>query len=408
MSVSIKSIFDEYAYRCTMTRSRIESIKQYRMAFFNRNQDHFNFFTGNLLGVHPIRFRPQDRQQWFEEIVEVDEIDLKTAIREVEYLDPSWHRANDAMNQSCIWMLHQCYNATTLSNTQKEDGLLNILLILQYKFLSSVMAHSFPYPADESVALATYEAMSRKFDIKSHGSWQALLEARAKNVLHPSSIHYETYTRMPSDAAVVNMINDVQQRLREIVKKYMSLLVRVKNENLKISRSKDQVELDGELQIVDQSRTHSDYTRYLKDIITDQDTFIREELIQVILQAVNTVNRDHLNRVLQYSSDNYGPGGDRSIEHIIDELLAHAYEYISENRDVVSTSSNLAGLLTRLKYLYSASRMNHPALLKARTLSTKLVQKVIRTRNNATISSTRNAFQLYLVLRAFSRKYFRY
>ena len=407
MSLTIKAVFEKHCYRCLVNRARVQSIKDYRLAFFNRNQDHFNFFTGNLLGVHPIRFRDQDRALWFEEILEVDEIDIKQALREVEHLDPSWHRANDVFNLSCVWLMHLCFTSTQLSQKQKDEGLLNVVLALQYKFLSSVMAHYLPYTADEATALATYEAMSRKFEIKSYGSWQALLEARARTILHPTSIHYNAYTHMDSDAAVVYLINDVQQRLREIVKKYMALFIRVKEENLRIARSRDQLEIDGELQLLDQTRAHSDYTRYLKDIINDRDTFIREELLAVVLKAVSSAQRDHLLRVLHYSSDNFGPGGDSMIERLIDELLFHAYAYITENQGIMASPSDLAGLLERLKYLYSASRMSDPSLLKARELSTKLVQKVIRTRNTATVSSTRNAYQLYLVLRAFSRKYYR-
>jgi hypothetical protein len=407
MGVSIESVFDQHCDRCTMTRSRVAMIKTYRLAFFNRNQDHFNFFTGNLLGVYPIRFRTQDRQQWFEEILEVDEVDLKTAIKAVDELDPSWHRANDVMNLSCVWLLYRCFNTASLSTTQRRDGLMNILLVLQYKFLSSIMAHYFPYPADESTALAAYEAMTRKFEIKRYGSWQALLEARAESILHSSSIHYHTYTRMDRDAGVVYLVNDVQQRLREIVKKYTALFMRVKDENLRITRAKEQIELDGELQLLDQTRAHSDYTRYLKDIISDQSTLIRDELVDVIINAVNTAQRDHLHRVLCYCADNYGPGGDPTIERLIDALLTHAYEFIMENKGVMASPSDLVGLLTRLKYLYAASRMSDPTLLNARNIATKLVQKVIRTRNSATLSATRNAFQLYLVLRAFSRKHFR-
>lgn len=404
---TILSIFNEHCDRFQWTRERVRLVKDYRLAFFNRNQSHFNFFTGNLLGVHPIRFRDQDRRLWFEEILEVDEIDLKDALKTVESLDPSWHRANDVMNLSCIWLMHTCFQSQVLSQKQKDDGLTNVFLMLQYKFLSSVLTRYLPYPTDESIALATYEALSRKFQIKQYGSWQALLEARTRDVLHPSSIHYTAYTQMKPDTAVIAMINDVQQRIREIVKKYMALFLRMKEENLRIKPAGYQIEIDGELQILDQTRAHSDYTRYLKEIISDQDTFIRDELIEVILKAVNTAKVVHLRNTLVYCSNNFGPGGDVTIEKLIDELLYHAYAFITENEGAMASTSDLAGLMTRLKYLYSASRMSDPGLLRAKTYATKIVIKTLRTRNSATVASTRNAFQLYLVLRAFSRKYFR-
>lgn len=406
MSKSIKQVFEETCDRVKVNRRLIKQIRELRIGFMNRNEDHLDFFTGNLLGVTPIRFRTIDRQRWFDEVLEVDEVDVKREIKHVEYLDPNWVRATDAMNQSCVWLVHRIHTSTNLSARDKDQGMTDVLLMLQYKFLSSIMAHYFPYPADRATAIATYEALSRKFEIKQHGSWQALLEHRAKMVLDTQSIHYTAFDTMQSDEAVVYMINDVQQRVREVVKKYRAIFQRVKDQNLQISSTTTIIELDGEQEIIERTRDHTDYTRYLKDVVVDKPTFIRTELIDVISEAMYTMNPEHLRQVLEYCSDNAGKRGDRNIDRLIDETLLHAYRYLSENEGTMASPSDIGGLVSKLKNLYSASRMADPKLIEMRGLADKIVGRSVRSRNSAALASVRTGLQLYLVLRAFSKKHY--
>lgn len=406
MGKTIKQVFEENCDRVKIDRRFLKLIRDIRIGFVNRNEDHLEFFSGNLLGVHPIRYRTVDRQQWFEEVLEVDESDIRDGIRQVDYLDPDWVRANDAVNLSSIWLLHRIQRESSLSPRDRDQGLTDVTLMLQYKFLSSIMAHYFPYPADRSTAVACYEALSRKFEIKQYGSWQGLLDHRSKMILAKNSIHYLTYDQMREDAAVANMVNDVQQRLREVVKKYRAVFQRVKDQNLRISSTTTVIELDGETMIVERTRDHNDYTRYLKDIIVDKPTFVRQELVEVVGDAMYTMNAEHLYQALYYCSDNYGKGGDRFIKPLVEETLLHAYQYLAKNRGTMASPSDLAGLIGKLKNLYSASRMADPQLIKMRDLADKIVQRSVSTRNKAAQASVRTGLQIYIVLRAFSRKYY--
>lgn len=406
MSKTIKEVFETNCDRVRINRRLIGQIRQLRVGFVNRNEDHLAFFSGNLLGVHPIRYRTIDRQRWFDEILEIDESDLKEDLKNVDYIDPDWVRVNDVMNLSCIWLLYRIQNST-LSNRDKRDGLRDTLLMLQYKYLSSIMAHYFPYPSDQATAVATYEALSRKFEIKQHGSWQALLDHRCTMILDESSIHYDTYQDMDgSESDVPYMVNDIQQRLREIVKKYTAIFIRVKDQNLRITSTSTVIELDGETDIIERTRDHTDYTKYLKDIIQDKPTFVRQELVDIISDAMHTMNPEHLYQTLNYCSDNAGRRGDRNIDALVDETLLHAYHYISENRGLMASPSDLAGLIGKLKNLYSASRMNDPQLIKMRDLADKIINRSVKSRNSAALASVRTGLQLYIVLRSFARNYY--
>lgn len=405
MAKQIKEVLDEQLGHIKIDRRFIKTIRELRIEFMNRNEDHLNFFSGNLIGVYPIKYISNDRENWYDLVLEVDESDVKQAIKKIDAIDPTWVRANDVVNLSSMWLLHKIYNSS-LSPKDKELGMNEVLLLLQYKFLSSLLSHFFRYRADRAVATATYEALSRKFDIKQQGSWQALLEYRAKNIIDRNGIHYPTYSKMSDDQKVINMITDIQDRLRNIVKKQKDVFDRVRNQNLRISSTSTVVMMDGEKEILDRTRDHTSYTRYLKDIISDQSTFIREELIDIIVDALHTVNRSYLEQSLEYCSENFGRGGDKNIEKLIDETLLHAYRYISDNEGIMSSGSDLGTLIFKLKNLYLASRMSDSQLLSMRDLSEKIVSKSVRSRNSAAMASVRTAIQLYIVIRAFSKKYY--
>ncbi|MBE0438142.1 MAG: hypothetical protein IBX57_00045 [Gammaproteobacteria bacterium] len=406
MSKDIKSVFDEVCDRFEANRSTIKTIRDIRLEFMNRNEDHLEFFTGNLIGVNPIRYKSSDRDRWFEEVLEVDEEDIREKIKRLDTIDDGWVRANDSVNLSCVWITHKIMNSTKLSAREKEQGMTETILMFQYKLLSSVVVRHFPYLADRAVAIATYEALSRKFEIKQYGSWQGLLDHRTKMILSSSGIHYESFLHMRDDKDVINVISDVQKRLREIVKKIHTVFARVKEENLRVTSKTTVVEIDGEKELLEKMRDHTAYTRYLKNIISDKPTFIRSELVDVVSDIMSSMNPDHLRQALDYCSDNFGSGGDKKIEKLLDETLLHAYQYLSEKVGIMANPSDIGGLVVKLKNIYSASRMSDSQLIEMRDLAEAIVKRSVRTRNRVLQASVRTGLQIYIVLRAFAKKHY--
>ena len=406
MTGQIKQVFEKDCPNLKINRRLLKTIYEIRTGFMNRNEDHVNFFTGNLLGVHPVRYRTVDRDQWFEEVLGAYDDTLSEDLRKVDAIDPSWVRASDAVNNSCIWLIHRIHNESSLSTKDREQGKKDVMLMLLYKFLTSILSHYFPYPADKNVATATYEALSRKYELKQLGSWQAYLEHRAEAILSKNSIHYTTYVRMNDDDAVVYMISDIQKRLRDVIKKMKTLFNKVKEENVRISTTGSMVEIEGEVELADTIRDQSAIVRYLKEVIRDRPTFIRMELVNAIGGIQQTMPEKHLVEALEYCSDNFGRGGDRKVEELVDDTLQHVFSYISENESVMSANSPLPKLMVDLRNTYMASRMSDEQLIRMRDTSEKIVKNAISSRNKAVIASVRTGLQLYIVLRSFARQYY--
>lgn len=406
MAQYLKAVFQKVAGHVSIDAQLIKRVHDYERAFVNRNEDHVAFFGGPLMGVHPMRFRPTDREAWFLDVLGINDEELFDEIGSVPSIDSDWKRATDAMNHSCIWLVYAILNSPKLSPAQKEQGANDALKILYYKFLGSLMAHNYPYPADEGLMLAAYAALSRKFAIKVAGSWGALIEMRAKEQLLPRSIHHATYTKFDSDDGIVRMINDMQGRLRDLVKSYNKVVYDIKAQGQRIGTERSVVDLDGTAFLKDRSRQYSTYIRYAHEIMTDKRSFIRADLVNVVTDAMHTMSPTLFVETLEWMSLNHRVKGAESVDKLIDETLLFAFDLMERERDILGPRTGLMPLIVRLRALYMASRMSDPNLLKTKDLSEAVVREAVQSKNASVIASVRTGIQLYIVLRTLAMHYY--
>lgn len=404
----IKGIFDSAFNNAQppvkVDKRLLQDIRQYALSFIHKNEEHIKFFGSNLFGVHPIRFTTSDKNIWLDDIVRLDEYEIRERVIAPETgFDEDWVRATDVMNLSCLYLCHRIYNST-LTDKEKEDGMIDVLLVLHYKFLSSLMAYYFSKaPANEATALAVYAALSKKYAIKQHGTWQSMLVARCKDIISKSSIHYKTIQHFDEDAEINYMITDTQGRMRSIVKKQYKVFVEVREQNAKITSVGGHVELESGLTVKDISRVYTPFRRYLDEIIVDRKALIKPDLIEVIAQAMHTMPEKLLLDVLNYVVDHRT---DKVVIELLNEIMLHVFDYLASSAQARAAMKDSSLLISKLKALYIASRSSDPALMTMRTLGEKVIGKAILSKNPSTIASVRTGFFLYIVTRVFAKRYY--
>jgi hypothetical protein len=407
MQGTILSVFQSLTTDVAIDAGFVKRIHDYQEAFCHKNEDHVQFFGGNLLGVHPIRFLPSDRNTWFDDIIQVDDLALQEDLYKLPTIDPNHKVASDVMNQSCIWAMYAIANSPHLTPAQKEQGLIDTALVLQYKYLTSIMWRQFKYPADPALAQATYNALTRKFALKVTGSWKALLIQRAKDIISNSSIHHRTIQTLSPDQAVIYAINDIQGRLREIVKAMVAVFYRVREEGGKVLTNKaTTVEEGGIVLVKDVDRPGSSYLRYIHEVIDDKQTFVRDELVKIICDAMHTMPPKLFVETLEWMAVNHRASPGKKIDTFLDETVIYAYNFVAEQRALQGSHQGLTNMLIKLRALYMASRMVDPQLILTRDLSEDLVRMAVHTQNATVIASLRTGIQLYVVLRAFTKSYY--
>jgi hypothetical protein len=235
VDVSIKGVFESECAHLALDAQLAKRIHLYTVGFAHKNQDHIEFFGGNLTGVQVVRFTDSDKDRWFTEILQADESTLEARLVALPTVNSDWVVSSDTLNLSCAWLLHALLHSKKLSDAQRHQAMLDVVLVMQYKFLTSRLYRHFKYPADRATAEATYAALTFKYAIKQYGSWAAVLNARAEEVISPTGLHRKAIELMDPDSTVIYLLNDTQGRIRDMLKNIYDVFLQVHRQGIKIS-----------------------------------------------------------------------------------------------------------------------------------------------------------------------------
>jgi hypothetical protein len=409
MADAIRAGFERDCASLPIDANLVRQLRLYQTGFVNKNQDHQVFFGGHLLGVQVVRFTPNDLQAWFDDILHVDE----ETIFETHHKNPVlngangiYHVAGDPMNLSCAWLLHKLHSNPKMSFEVRRQAMIDVLLIMQYKFLTSRLYRLFRYPADREVAEAAYAQLNNKYKIKELGSWLAVLQERAEDIVKPNSIHYDAIAKMDDDRKVVYLINDTQGRIREMLKNIYDIFLKTHAAGERVSATSAVAEFDGVEAIRDQTNGMEIYKRYLRSVVVDKNAFIRPELLKVVGALTESAREKHVVATLEYISANHLRNTVDEIDVLLDSTMVHSFRYLSANVTSLRSTVDLPAMLTRLKGVYTSSRSTDPDLLALRQLCERVVKHAIHTSTPAVIAAVRTAVLLYLVARAYSMRHY--
>lgn len=405
-SGEIKELFERHCGHLVFDMKLIRKINEFQVGFVNKNEEHMTFFGGNLTGVQVVRFTSQDKDKWFSSILEADEISLEEDLLRVSAINPTWNVSSDPFNHSCFWLLHKFKSSEHLTDKQKQQAMLDTSLVLYYRFITSLLFRYFKYPADARTAEATYAQLSYKFAIKKYGSWYATLEARCLDLIDDHGLHVGTIESFDNDEDIINMINDSQGRIRDMLKNIYSVFKTTHDMGIKIRTTSSVVEHDGEQILRDSTKSLTAYTRYMHSIISDKDSFIKKELTDIVERIMHTMHPRLFMEALQWCSSNYKFSHNKDVEVLITETLTHSFQYLNENRTVLKDTTDLPGLLSKLRGVYMSSRSTEMDLLHIRAIAEKIIKQATGSKNENAIASVRTGLLLYIVLRAFTMHHY--
>ena len=375
----------------------------YQVGFVNKNTEHIEFFGGHLTGVHTVKFMPADHDRWFNDVMKIDDGPLEDALRKLDVIDPE-HKivASDTFNLSCAYLAWAIFNAKSLNDEVRHQAMIDVFSVLQYKFFTSRLHQHFRYPADKEVAEAAYTQLTARFAIKRLGKWSAVFLNRSEDIIGKSSIHYRTVTKMDNDDRVIYMLNDVQGRIRDMLKNIYHVFKQVNSQGKRIVSVSSVVEHDGQEILKDRAKVVPQYIHYIKTVVADKDSFIREELVMVIEKIMQTMPTRLFRETLEYISNNYQQHGAKNLEKVIDGTLVHAFDYLRNHRDSLSHKGDLPTLIITMRGVYTSSRTSDPILLDLRKETEEIAKNATGSRNPSTLAAVRTGVLLYLVLRTFT------
>lgn len=400
----IKRILHEHMSHVKIDSNLVRDIEYFLKSFVNRNEEHINFFGSNLTGVNKITFSTEDRNQLCVDLLGVDEFLIKKQIKALPHIGDNWIRGTDGLNLSLLYLCHQIHNSK-LSDKDKQKTIVNCLIILQIKFLSSLLHGYFKYPVSEKLALAVYDALSRRFYIKKYGTWFKILEARAINIYTKGEIHFPVIESFEPDAKIQYMITDIQTRIKAMILAIYDVTVRLKDKGVGLSSQAMLVEQYGKIEVRDIEKNFNTYLIYIQDTMQDERAFIKPELIEIISDSITTMPAKLLSDLLIVIS-RMAKEDDKKLNEMTREIMIYLFDYLRANKRKADDLSNLGNLIIALKQLFTASKTNNSGVFKLRDYFDNLVKKNIKNKNPATITGVRTGIVLYIILRTLTKNHY--
>lgn len=398
---AIAGAFDRVCGHVKFDVKLAQRIINFQVGFVNKNEDHVAFFGGVLTGVHVVRMTSTDMGNFFADVLQINEIELEDELHALSAVVADRKVSGDVFNHACLWAVHK-FLTSSLPKEAAMRAAQAAALILQYRFLTSLLSWYFKHPADPEAASAAYARLTKKSAIKQFGSWHAVLEDRCKDFMPPDGLHAKTLTAYQDDLDIIYALNDNQGRIRSMMKHLMGELIAARNAGARVRSTSSTVELDGEGFWRDRTNGLSTYVQYIYRIVPDEHTFIKQEILGILSEAIHTAPPSQVHETLKWMSASFKTTRGKMIDSFIQELLVHSFNYLAENRTVMRNTNDIAGLIMRLKGVYMSSRSSDPQLLRIRDVAEDITRRAISSRSTSVISAVKTAMMLYIVVRAFT------
>jgi hypothetical protein len=395
------TVFDSYFGKYKFDKNMGKALQSFHVRYLNQNPDHISFFSGNLLGTPVIRFKDSDLNRFFEIFPTVDYESLSRDIKSLPSINKDFKISSDTLNQTCFYFIHRFLTSNLLPPKDREVFAYNVAITFFYRTIAALMSDYFRYEANKSVALATFARLSNKHLIKQLGSWQKLIEYRAKELIKKDSIHRVSFENYNDDYKIVYAINDAQGRVRDAVKNYYVVFAEVIERGESItSASATVISPEGEETVKDKTEGVEKHLSYIHSIVGDQHTFIKDDLVGVITSINKNTSAKMVKSVLTWISENYIVAEHKkTIDDFIDKTYVYCVHLLDYGGTVIDRRDYSKRLIA-LKNMLLSTRSQDPELEVIRDLGKRIIKNSQKTSISTSLMlSTRTSIMLYLYLR---------
>lgn len=368
------------------------------------------------IGLSKMYYLPKDQDIPFEEFG-ISRNDLTAAMKKCKAIDFNHKVTSNPFNLFVIWLVHCFINSKQVPANLSHEVQMALLKLLHYRFFTSRVNHLFPHGTNEEIAVATVERLSGKFDIKKPetATWKLVMEARSRDVLDPSSIHYKSLKAFGPDYQILYVISDINTRLRNKLSLITDTYYDTKEHNERVKHYGISDEIDGEQVLKSVEAIYEQMVLGLSSDFLSVDSLLDAQKIKIVCGFNKNVNPALMRSLLIKFSDKavnqYRHGKSKSIKTVkgssvaegylalIQEIVTVTYAAVLRNKDV-NVKSKLS-ILEKTQHIYKASRISDQALLDVKTSVAYWVDEARLTSREETKGALRIAFITYIILKSF-------
>lgn len=395
----IKPPMDELFKKVKFDKKLLDKLIKYRTEYIFKNDQHTEFFSGNLTGVHIIRFTYKEFDHIFKDVLNIDPLKVDKIIRLSKNFNQEYKIEGDAFNHTVTYMAHRFLTSTDIK--KEEDRILGAqesIMFFLLRSISALISHRFKYPADIHVAKRTYEALSNKFLIKQLGSWYNVLDYRAKAAIEKEGIHYKTLIDFEDDAKVRYILTDLQTRMSDLIKNIYAVHMEASHDGNRVKETTMVgTDPEGGLVFKDHVGGPNIYTNKINNLLTDNRIY-RPTLSDIVTDIMPTVNNGQIKDMTEWMGNNYISEHNTLIKDFVEQSMLFCITYISNNKLLPRYSKDIGTLLNKLKGAISSSRSTDVNLFRLRDLGSDIISLMNSRYNDQQTAATRTGVILYFFL----------
>lgn len=391
----LNSVFEKHT-NITFDRKFYANVLEYVNNFLTKNTHTIEFFGGNLIGVHAIRWTPSELLTWTDEVLGIDNtLELEGEIGELEGVNPDFRVSSNVVNLSFIWCIHRALSSGALNDKDKV-GLANTLLnMLQYKFVTSIHVRNFGKGANMDIAIATYESLSYKPLLKKLGTWGAVVDYMSKETLNPKGIYYNAIYTFDDDYDIVKVLNALWNRIKSMMKTITARYHDIYNGTFRYGSNDGTISIEGTAVFKDRVADIKIIQQRMRDVTPDRNSFVQDELMTAILEISKKAQLPFLQSVLYEISNTYNE--DDFVSEYIDNIIRYEYDFIVDKKIPLK---NVTLIISRLYGMLGSSRVKGELIMDIKNDSRDIISRAIPKMNTAKKPGLVTAMVLYIMLRS--------
>jgi len=409
MKPLLKDMLDEQFKKVKIDKKLHNKLLSFRLKWMQQSSDYISFLGSNLFGVERIAFTPNDVQMVLEDILGLDIKKLKKAIDSSEHINPSWKVSSDPYWLGLVYLMNRFMLEPGIDKF-REEALKNLYFLFTYKTIGRLITNWLEYPVDPGTAKEVHRRLSGRFIIKQVASWQELFEYKSNDILPTGShfdkikkkeikggIHYERIKEFDT-LTIINTTNDLQGRIREIVKNIYEVLVQVDEEKAKVSTTTLNQEFEGESSNKDIIERPDKYITFMNSVIDKPNDLIKHDLLGIIADILPNLNKTMLFDTLTYISKSK-----LKSHELTEPIMTLSLQYLQANNINSNYSSDIVNIIGMLKRYWSSSKVSSKEVKDLKKNTNDLVVKATNKRTGWLIATVTIGVLVYIFLRAIAK-----
>ncbi len=406
--ITAKQAFDQLFSSVKFDASLYKKIMHKNIAFITRNDDHKNFYGGQIVGCYPIYYSLSDQDGFFTDLFNVTFDAAEEASKSITTINQSFKVSSDTINLTIMYVCYRFLSDKSISHSDREKYVLSMLDYFSYRTIAVLISGYFHYPVSENEAMSLFEKLSNRYLIKHLKNWREYCQYRSKEFLNSKFKHiFETFK---DDELLVEGINDLFRRTKDTLLNIYAEFVRHHEEGVTMgSRKTSMTDIDGKDILADRTNTPESYYNYLLTTLTDNNSFIKEEVVEATSEIIKTVEYDDFKKFLldmmtyiHHSKDQFS-----EVSEYMHDVISNAIEYLMENDYIIREHHDLLYIMEKVSSNVLYARGDDLSVNDIKDRGEKIVMKITKHHEgHKKVFSLRNAFYVYIVLRALSKKYY--